>query len=250
MRVHPLHNFDLLTAAESLASDSSIPSVRRSRSCQPELDPREIRDLAVRHGQPLLHRVRVESDDHLRAHRWREAPDRRGEVVFAIRQPGGQILLHTKPHYEQPIYRLPTGGIGWNERVEDALLREVAEETGQPASIRRFVSVVTCDFVHGNDQISFTSYLFYLQSPTAELRAIDSAEIGGYRTVDADQLEQVARELRGLTGRRRCWGQWRSLPHDVFHRFLLSGHDGAPEEDKSDVYHVAARDSEPGTPTR
>ena len=40
------------------------------------------------------------------------------------------IWVHTKPHYPAHIFRLPSGGVHWDEPVEDALLREVAEETG------------------------------------------------------------------------------------------------------------------------
>ncbi|MEZ4833732.1 MAG: hypothetical protein R2873_17405 [Caldilineaceae bacterium] len=50
------------------------------------------------------------------------APRPAQEVVFAIRQPNGKILLHTKPQYEERFYRLPSGGIRPFEPVEDALL--------------------------------------------------------------------------------------------------------------------------------
>lgn len=184
------------------------------------VDQDEVHALATRYGQPLCRTYDIVADAHLRQQRWRAVPDRRGEVVFAIRQPGGQILLHTKPQYEDRIYRLPSGGIYPREAVEDALLREVEEETGQMVSVRRFVGLFTCRFHRRGDSASFTSYIFYLESHTTKLHAQDTDEIAGYQLVAPEHLGHVALALRSLRGARRRWGYWRSLAHDLVYRFL------------------------------
>jgi 8-oxo-dGTP diphosphatase len=186
----------------------------------PVADPLEIRSLATRYGNPVYRCYDIETDEHLRQYRWQDPPDRRGEVVFAIRQPNGEILLHTKSQYEE-VYRLPSGGIHNDETVEDALYREIAEETGQPVTLPRFLGLLNCRFHLNGDSVSFASYVFYSESPTAELNGTDPAEIASFRTVPPDQLAQVTRSLRRLNGKRRQWGHWRSLCHDLVYQFLM-----------------------------
>jgi 8-oxo-dGTP diphosphatase len=186
----------------------------------PVVDPLELRTLAARYGNPIYRCYDIEADDHLRRHRWKERPDRRGEVVFAIRQPNGEILLHTKPQYREEIYRLPTGGIHPDEGVEDALYREIAEETGQPVVLRRFLGLLNCRFHLKGKSVTFPSYIFYLESLTDELNGSDPCEIAAYQTVPPEQLTQVAWRLRCLKGKRQRWGYWRSLCHDLVYQYL------------------------------
>jgi 8-oxo-dGTP diphosphatase len=188
---------------------------------QPVADPLELRMLATRYGNPIYRCYDIETDEHLRHHRWQDQPDRRGEVVFVIRQPNGEILLHTKSQYNQDIYRLPSGGIHNDEAVEDALYREIAEETGQPVVLHRFLALLNCRFHLNGDSVSFASYVFYLESPTTELKGADPTEIAAFRTAPPEELAQVARALRSLNGKRRQWGYWRSLSHDLTYQFLL-----------------------------
>ena len=192
-----------------------------SHSCVvSQIDQAELHALANKYGQPLRRRYMIEADSYMRAYRGQQDPDRRGEVVFAIRQPNGEILLHTKHRYQKPIYRLPSGGIERDEPVEDALFREIAEETGQIVKLRRFVAVLDCNFVCEHGTFPFVSYIFYLDSLCMELRPTDTEEVAGYRTVPASDLGEVAQSLRALDLERRCWGYWRSLAHDLVHNDL------------------------------
>lgn len=189
-------------------------------SAAPGIDQSEIEGLAKRYGTPLCRRYHIETDEYMRAYRGQASPDRRGEVVFAIRQPGGKILLHTKHRYEKPIYRLPTGRIELGESIEEALYREIAEETGQRAQLCRFLGVLDCHFVSDNSVFPFVSYVFFLQSLSGELCPTDTDEIAGFRAVPAHELGSVAQVLRSLGSHRRCWGYWRSLSHDIVHNAL------------------------------
>lgn len=177
--------------------------------------PAEIEDLSARYGEPIRRHYEIQADDYLYVRRWRQTPDRRGEVVFAIQQPNGEILLHTKHQYEQPIYRLLSGGIEPQERVETALYREIEEETGQEVANARFVGLLNCRFRSNGSSVPFVSYVFFLQSLRAALKAADPGEISGYRTIPLGQLRQVADDLRSLGGKRHAWGQWRALAHDL-----------------------------------
>lgn len=186
----------------------------------PTVDPMEMRVLAAKYGEPVRRWAMIDSDEYLVAQRWRSAPDRRGEVVFAIRQPNGEVLVHSKHRYEQPIYRLPTGGIELSEAVEDALLREVEEETGQSVIVRRFLAILNCHFRRNGSTIPFTSYLFYLESRTRMLMPEEDDEASTFRTIPVHAMPQMAVNLRALNGKRRGWGHWRSLPHDLVYELL------------------------------
>ncbi len=197
--------------------------MRGSYCVVPEIDPTEMHALATKYGRPLRRRYFIEADAYMRAYRWQKhPPDRRGEVVFAIRQPNGEILLHTKHRYETPIYRLPTGGIEPNESIEAALFREISEETGQSVLLRRFLGVLDCHFLCEGSSMPFVSYIFYLESQNQQLCPSDKDEIAGYRTVPVNGLARVAQCLRELDHGRRCWGYWRSLAHDFVHSALAN----------------------------
>lgn len=197
--------------------DIPIHSARATTSFA--INPREVEHLARRYGQPVYRQCDIQADAHVRAHRWRDKPDRRGEVVFAIRQPNGHILLHTKRSYRRPIYRLPTGGIRPDEAVEAALYREIDEETGQEVVVERFLGILDCCFHHDGSQVRFPSYVFYLRSLTSRLENRDG-EVLRFRTVSLPRLRWVAAGLRSLDGDRRCWGQWRALAHDLVYQLL------------------------------
>jgi ADP-ribose pyrophosphatase YjhB (NUDIX family) len=186
----------------------------------PAIDTTEVSTLSARYGNPVYRTYDITADEHLARQRWRPIPDRRGEVVFAVRQPNGQILLHTKSQYNGIIYRLPTGGINPDEAVEDALFREIAEETGQAVAVRRFLGVFNCRFHLNGDTVAFPSYIFYLESLTTAVNGSDTEEISGYQLVASEELGYVALALRGLRGKRRRWGYWRSLAHDLVYRYL------------------------------
>lgn len=186
----------------------------------PQIDRSEIQALAGKYGQPLYRSHCIETDAYMRSYRGQADSDRRGEVVFAIRQLNGEILLHTKHRYERPIYRLPTGRIERGESVERALFREIAEETGQRVQVCRFLGVLDCHFVNEGSVIPFASYIFYLQSLSEGFSPSDTDEIAGFRTIPAQELGVVAEELRSLDSFRRCWGYWRSLSHDLVHNAL------------------------------
>ncbi len=197
------------------------PSLIGVRADPLAVDPYEVQELSTRYGMPLYRRYDIKADDYMRRHRLCHVPDRRGEVVFAIRQPNGQILLHTKHQYEQAIYRLPSGGINHGEWVEEALYREIAEETGQPVFLRNFLGVLDCHFHYGGESMPFVSYVFYLESDTAQISGSDPIEIAAFRTVPPKQMSSVAHQLRALAGKRRCWGYWRSLAHDLVYERLI-----------------------------
>ncbi|MBI5876721.1 MAG: NUDIX hydrolase [Chloroflexi bacterium] len=174
------------------------------------VDPAEVADLARRFGEPVRAVHALPFLPLVPAKRVK----RRGEVVFGLRDAAGRVLLHTKSFYPAGVFRLPGGGIDWNERLEHALLREAREETALDVQIRKFVALIEYD-IEGQ-RAAFPTYLFLLD--TADLSAAQSGDPGesitAFRPVDAAGLRTTARDLRALPGDWRVWGEFRAIAHD------------------------------------
>jgi ADP-ribose pyrophosphatase YjhB (NUDIX family) len=182
----------------------------------------EVADLSAHYGAPLQRSFDVQADDYIHAFRFNKSSDRRAEVVFAIEDDAGQLWVHTKAHYPPDIFRLPTGGIHWDELVVDGLLREVQEETGLPVEIKRFLGIIEYQFWYRGMMAPFASYIFHLHSTCIDCPSIQQGEpISEFRAVLPQQLQQLAGNLRNLAGVRRAWGEWRALAHDLVYDALL-----------------------------
>jgi 8-oxo-dGTP pyrophosphatase MutT (NUDIX family) len=181
----------------------------------------ELDRLAARYGAPICRTYNVQADDYIYSYRWRRDSDRRAEVVFAIQDEAGRVWVHAKPHYPAQIYRLPSGGIQWNEPVEDALFREIEEEMGLPVRVLRFLGLLEYRFRYGDSTMPFASYVFHLRSYGNQPPVCCEGEaISEFRAVLPSQMSQLALDLRNLIGDRRGWGQWRALAHDLVYESL------------------------------
>jgi ADP-ribose pyrophosphatase YjhB (NUDIX family) len=141
--------------------------------------------------------------------------------VFVIQDPANRILLHAKAHYPAHIYRILSGGVGWEEAIEAAMMREVAEETNLPVMIERFLGVIVYEFRYRDETAHFASYIFHLRTDFSEPVCVRDNEISAFHTVLPSQLLDVSNELRNLIGDRRGWGQWRALAVDLVYEQLM-----------------------------
>lgn len=136
--------------------------------------------------------------------------DRRGEVVFCVIRPNGRMIATTCSEYPKDIYRVPTGGIGHDEDILEAVFREVKEELGLEVKIRSFGGVVRIRFEHENDQVMFYSYIFILDEVGGRLlEDASDDEISEVRELDMEGLAKIVRSLEGIKGKWQDWGQFR-----------------------------------------
>lgn len=138
-----------------------------------------------------------------------------------IERPHDSLLLHRKGWYERGVYRVPTGGIEWEDGIIDTLHRELEEETGYYDGHQEFLGILDCHFVFQDNATRFVSYLFYLWDLSGTLRLpISNEDISDFRDVPKEELPMVAEELRRVPPPRTGWGEWRAFAHDFAYELL------------------------------
>ena len=137
--------------------------------------------------------------------------NRRGEVGFLlIRKDGSYVVIRSR-RYPKAAYRIPTGGINFNEKAIDALYREVKEELGVQFEIEKFHGLIEYNFHHKDDVIKFYSYLFVIREVSGNI--IEDAsedEISDFKEVDFEGLIKISEILSGIEGGWRDWARFRT----------------------------------------
>lgn len=170
----------------------------------------QIAALAAQYGQPArVHYAAAEATCPITR--------RDAEILPVIRRTNGKLLVMTKGHYPNLVFRLPTGGIEPGEEIEAALWREVAEETGLQVTLERFLAVLT--YERAAHQPPFTTIAFLLSEQGGTLECSDPDEgIAAFGEVLPHELFDVAARLRTLpdiAGYWTAWGRFRALSHDL-----------------------------------
>lgn len=160
--------------------------------------------------------------------------DRKGEVVFCVIRPNGKIITTRCKDYPMGIYRIPTGGIGHDEDIINALFREVKEELGLDVEILRYIGVLKIQFLYKEeyddgsnndkeDKVYFYSYLFLLKEVSGVLltEALDD-EISEVKEVNISELREVVESLNNIEGRWRDWGKFRHITSKAILDYLVS----------------------------
>jgi ADP-ribose pyrophosphatase YjhB (NUDIX family) len=137
-----------------------------------------------------------------------------GEVCMAILRRNGRFLLQTKQNYPGSVMRLPSGGIRRGEKVEDALLREIWEETNLTVKVERFVARI--GYQAGQSKSRFLTHLFLVRELSGVLQSNDPDEkISDWQEVLPEELPDYAAKLRGMTPSWRSWGIFRAASMDI-----------------------------------
>jgi 8-oxo-dGTP pyrophosphatase MutT (NUDIX family) len=178
-------------------------------------DEDEFAQLVAVFGKPDIHIFEVEGDEYLYTTRLQRAKRKRGEVVLVIERPGRSVLLHRKGWYEPGVFRLLSGTIEQSERVEDALVRELEEETGLTIGEASFMGLLDTLITYNFRELSFASYVFHISHTGGVLKLPDGEEdIAAFREVPIADLPAVAANLRNVPPPRSAWGRWRAVAHD------------------------------------
>lgn len=137
-----------------------------------------------------------------------------GEVCMAILRLNGRLLLQTKQNYPGSVMRLPSGGIHRGEKVMDALLREIWEETNLTVSVERYVARI--GYKAGEARSRFFTNLFLVREVSGVLQSNDPDEkISDWREALPSELPDYAEKLRTMTPSWRSWGIFRAASMDI-----------------------------------
>ena len=192
----------------------------------------EVAEIIQRFGDPLVHPVELGT-----AEQW----DRRArlyEVCMVVRRPSGGLLTARKTFYLPGLYRLLTGGVEPGERIVDALLREVDEETSLAVSVGRFLAIVAYH-AEGPAHTAPRAYTFafLLDEHGGTLAPRDLEEqLAGYGEVAVEDLPELADNLDSLPDAEspelgetwRAWGRYRAVLHRAVWE-ALTRHQGSAE---------------------
>ncbi len=180
------------------------------------IDEREIEELTERYGPFERRRYTLRMDEREFSY-WQDkaACDRRGEVILAIQDADGGLILHSKDFYPAGTYRLPSGGVKWGESVLHALHREAQEEMGLEIEVERFLGVLEYELRCQGETMPFVSYVFLVRGDRGEPVPQDKEEhILSFCHVPVGELSAVVDNLRALKGDWRDWGEFRAIAHD------------------------------------
>lgn len=180
------------------------------------IDEAELRTLRERYGDfPVEHHTLTVGEMFFERARTPVGTGRRAEILAVVVRPDGLVLVHTKRFYPPGIYRLLSGGIRTGEPVEQALEREIREETGQSIAGRCLIGVLTYTILHKSERIDFASYVYRVDVPNSTVWVEDDEEeISDLRWVPFSALEEICQQLRQVPEGWRDWGEYRALGHE------------------------------------
>lgn len=175
---------------------------------------REIADLAQQYGAPERETFESRALSDGFATWVMRLTRRRGEIVLVVPRARGYVLLHTKPHYPENVYRLPTGGVHQGEAADDAARREGFEEIGFHPQTLRLLGVLENVFWVRGQKLLYPSFVFETEPFHATPQPTDPDEaISGFMDADAIELLATAHYLESLPGQWREWGAFRARSH-------------------------------------
>ena len=202
----------------------SIQDVIDSKEFSPLILDGELPELEKRFGRFKVFKVTLDFDERYFDY-WddllRKRQNRRGEVTPVIENSQHRILLHTKSDYPKAVYRLPTGGIHMDEKVLDALYREIYEETGLKVESAELMALLLYEFRRKTQMIPFLSFIFRVRTNDAEPKVMDPNEkISGFRWIDPQDLDKILAALHQLPDDWSQWGIMRAVPHEIVREML------------------------------
>jgi|AMFO01.1.fsa_nt_gi ADP-ribose pyrophosphatase len=185
------------------------------------VDETEWGQLRAQYGEFPLERVVLEvSPDFFKESITPAKKGRRAEVLLVVIGPDGRVLVHTKAFYPRGILRLLSGGIQTGEPVEEALTRELFEETGAQVLDRCLIGVLAYEIRSSSGSIPFASYVYRVDIPTADVRVGDEEEqISELRWVSFSELPTIRETLVRVPPPWQDWGRFRALGHDFVWRY-------------------------------
>ncbi|ADQ04571.1 NUDIX hydrolase [Caldicellulosiruptor owensensis OL] len=146
--------------------------------------------------------------------------DRIGEVVFAIKD-GEEVLVVRQKEYPDKVYRIPSGGIGLNENVDEALKREVKEELALNIKAFLLIGAIKYNLVWLQEHFDFYSFVFLIEKYEKDNLAKTDGEISEAIKVSLDELKNLCDILKEQKGFWGDWGKFRFYSTYLVYEYLI-----------------------------
>uniref|UniRef100_A0A7C5Z5W6 NUDIX hydrolase n=1 Tax=Caldicellulosiruptor owensensis TaxID=55205 RepID=A0A7C5Z5W6_9FIRM len=146
--------------------------------------------------------------------------DRIGEVVFAIKD-GEDVLVVRQKEYPDKVYRIPSGGIGLNENVDEALKREVKEELALNIKAFLLIGAIKYNLVWLQEHFDFYSFVFLIEKYEKDNLAKTDGEISEAIKVSLDELKNLCDILKEQKGFWGDWGKFRFYSTYLVYEYLV-----------------------------
>ncbi|AEM73257.1 NUDIX hydrolase [Caldicellulosiruptor acetigenus] len=146
--------------------------------------------------------------------------DRIGEVVFAIKD-GEEVLVVRQKEYPDKVYRIPSGGIGLNEDVDEALKREVKEELALNIKDFLLIGAIKYNLVWLQEHLDFYSFVFLIEKCEKDNLAKTDGEISEAIKVSLDGLKNLSDILKEQKGFWGDWGKFRYHSTYLVYEYLV-----------------------------
>lgn len=150
--------------------------------------------------------------------------DRRGEVAFAVERKNGKFVVIRNGVYPDGVYRIPTGGIRFNEDVKAALYREIDEELGLKVELKRFLGAVKYDIHFKNERLDFYSFVFWMKELSGKI--LDDAtenEVSEFAEADSSFLREISHRLSDESNGCNDWSSFRNQTTSFIIPYLGEG---------------------------
>ncbi len=159
----------------------------------------EYEELVQKYGEPRRFRFEADFlDFECDLVRRSSMKGRQHDITCFIPHDGGYVTIQKHAYSKTGIYRAPSGGAKYGERLENAAIREMREETGLEVELERFVLDLALDVKCPEGIIPWRSLVFLAREVGGLLKPIDILEISDVKVSSReDMLGNIAELMRG-----------------------------------------------------
>ena len=157
-----------------------------------------IEAMVRKYGRPKLREFRFEvtrkEQDRIRS----SQKDGRNHDATLYICKDEQVVVIAKPFYPPGMYRAPSGGLRPGESFEAGIRREMLEETGCEATLKRFLLQTSVHFRHDDDDLFWRSFVFLADYARGDFNHTDHDEIREVKLADWSEFDVFGRMMRSL----------------------------------------------------
>ncbi len=111
---------------------------------------------------------------------------------------GNKVIVNSKHHYPNRLYRAPSGGLKPGEDFEEGVAREAYEETGCKIKLQRYILQVNVSFSCGRKSIPWRTHVFTAQHVSGKIEPTDHREIKEAKLVELAEFDGYRNIIKRL----------------------------------------------------